>query len=221
MTVEKTFQKYLEKVEKNGINDNIATDRGKFVNLYNEHQNRYIEWLLDRKGDDDVRYIQKLLIPDKKINPEGKTPEFFKFKLPLNYFDFSNVYAKASKGECKLQKLDLFEIKEENKNLILQDEFNNPSFFYRESPFTINSEALNVFYTDFTIDNIYLSYYRYPKQISLISPDDPESKFDETKGIEFDDKLVDRIITLCAGGFSLNNNDPIFQAEKAEAAQKI
>lgn len=221
MLVETAYQKYLNKVEKNGVNDNISTDRGRFVILYNESQNKIQESLLDRRGEDDIRYIQKLLVSNKEILFENKNEEYYRFPLPGNYFDFANVYASCSKDGCNGQKVYLFPIKEEDKNEVLQDEFNKPSFLWRESPYTIGSDAINVYYDDFSVDKVYLSYYRYATQIALLDPEDPESQFNENKKIEFDDKLVDRILSLCAGEFELNNEDPFYVQQTQRAATKI
>lgn len=221
MLIEQAYQKYLQKVEKNGTNDNISTDRGRFVVLYNESTNKIIEWLLDRRSEDDVRYIQKLLIVDKKVSSSTKRLDHYDFKVPENYFDFSNVYALGSTTDCKGEKLYLFPIKEEDKNEILQDPYNKPSFLYRESPYTLSSDAVNVYADDFSIDSIFLSYYRYPNQIQLINPEDPESLFNESIEIEFDDKLVDRIISLCAGEFDINEENQRFQFQKQRVIQKV
>lgn len=221
MLVEQAYQKYLNKVEKNGVNDNISTDRGRFVILFNESQNKIQESLLDRRGEDDIRYIQKLLVTNKKISFTNKTDQYYKFPLPGNYFDFANVYASCSKDSCISQKVYLFSMKEEDANEVLQDEFNKPSFTWRESPFTIGSDAINVYYDDFSVDSIVLSYYRYATQIALLDPEDPESRFNETQKIEFDDKLVDRILSVCAGEFELNNEDPFYQQQLQRAVTKI
>ena len=112
-------------------------------------------------------------------------------------------------------------MKEEDKNEVLQDEFNKPSFLWREAPSTIGSDKINVYYTDFVVDDILLSYYRYATQIKLLDPEDPESHFDETQKIEFDDKLVDRILSLCAGEFELNNEDPFYAQQIQRTTTKI
>ena len=65
-----------------------------------------------------------------------------------------------------------------------------------------------------------LSYYRYPSQISLKNPENPESEFSNNDP-EFDDKFVNRVIALCVSQFLLNNGDARYQAEKVNAAQKL
>src|SRR5690606_31582697 len=187
--VEQAYQKYIVKTEKNSTNDNITTDKGRFVLLFNESQNKLIEFFLDRKSEDDIRYIQKIHVPSKSITPKKKQESKYLFELPSNYFDLTNVYAYASSECCSNEKITLFPVKNENENEILADQFNKPSFLYRESPYTISSNNINVYVDDFKIDNIVLSYYRYPTQISLIDNNDPEGDFDESKKIEFDDKF--------------------------------
>lgn len=221
MKAEQAYLKYQLKVEKNGTNDNIATDRGRFVLLFNESQNKFIEWILDNKNKDDIRYIEKLLVLDKKVEESKTYKNHQYFQFPKNYFDFSNVYAYASSDCCKEEKIDLFPIKEENKNEILQDEYNKPSFLWREAPYTIASNGVNIYKdVDFKFDYILLSYYRYPNQISLTSQDNPESGFTNTE-IEFDDKTVDRILSIAAGEFDLNQENSRFQLQKQRVIQKF
>lgn len=220
MTVEQAYQKYLQKVEKNGVTDNISTDRGRFVILFNESKDKFQEYILD-KSDDDLRYIQNLLVVDKKITDKKKQLDHYNFTLPSNYFDISNVYALCSSNKCTQQVVRLFEIKEANKNEIIQDEFNKPSFLWRESFFTLSSNQINVYFDDFKVDEIVLSYYRYANSIALLNPDNPESKFNESIPIEFDDKTADRIISICAGEFDINNTDARWQLQKQRAITKI
>lgn len=218
---EQVYQKYLLKVEKNSTNDNLSTDHGRFVLLFNESQNKFIEWELDRRGVDDVRYIQNLLITDKKIVKNSKHKSHQSFSLPEDYLDFSNVYAIASSDCCPKEDIYLFPIKEENKNEILQDEFNKPSFLWREAPYTITTNSINIYIdTDFSIDYIYLSYYRYPVQMELTSPDSPESGLKDVI-LDFDDKSLDRIISIMAGEFDINQENQRFQLQKQRAAQKL
>jgi hypothetical protein len=221
MLVEESYQKYLLKVEKNGKNDNISTDRGRYVIIFNESLNKFVEFYLDNKNTDDIRYIQKLLISDAVLINPTKNKNHFDFKIPKNYLDLATVYAKASKNKCTDKTIYLDEIREENKTEWLQDDNYKPSFLWRTSFYNISEDNINVYFEDFEINSIILSYYKKPNKISLINPSDPESKFDETKQIEFEDHITDRIISLCAGEFSLNENDPIYQAQKQRVVSKL
>lgn len=213
-TVEQSYQKYLQKVEKNITNDGISTDRGRFILLYNESEDKFVEMALQQRGVDDIRYIQHLLKLDYSIRESVLVFDHYDFKLPKDYFDLADARAKASKRICLEKLIDLWEVQSENISSILSDVDNKPSFEWREAPFTINSNQISV-YTDttFTIDEVLLDYYKYPNRISLIDPYNSDSKFDESIKIEWDDKALDRIISICAGEFDMNEGNPRAQMQ--------
>lgn len=221
MNSDTAYEKFQIKVNKNSETGKIGMDRGRFVLIYNETQNKYIEYLLDKKNEDDIRYLQKILFSDLPISSSESKEEYQKFILPQDFFDFSSVYAKANCETCKDKKITLFEIKDDDSGEILQDEFNSPSFEAREAPFHITSNTIKVYKKDFSYTKIYLSYYRYPVQIKLTDEEDPESGFNLNFSPEFDDKLVDRIISLAAGEFELNNESAKSQADKIRAQNKL
>lgn len=213
-TVEQAYEKYKQKVEKNATNDGVSTDRGRFVNIYNESQNKFLEFNLQNRGADDVRYVEKFLILDKDIPCSSTLKDHQNFPLPENYFDLADVRGIASKGKCNQIPLYMFEIRTENKSEVLQDEDNKPSFFWREAPYTINQNTVSVYNdNDFKVDHILLDYYRYPNQIAQVDENDPESKFEDLE-LEWDDKSLDRIISMCAQEFDLNENNPRFQLQQ-------
>jgi hypothetical protein len=95
MTPEQAYLRYINKVEKNSTNDYISTDRGRFALIFNEAQNRYIEFLLDRKSSDDIRYIEEILISDKEIKEVTNRKDHALIDTPKDYFDFSNLYLRS------------------------------------------------------------------------------------------------------------------------------
>lgn len=217
--IEPVYESYLLKVEKNGVNDGLSTSRDRFVIAFNEAQNKYSEFHLQNRGSDDIRYIEHLLVLDKKITTSTKTSDHQDFPLPDNYLDLADIRGKGSKGACIKQTIDLVDIKKaENISEIIGDEDNKPSFKWREAPFLIASNKVSVYTNNtFLVDEILLSYYKYPTKIALVDPYDPESKFDESIEIEWDAKSLDRIISLTAGEFDLNTNNPRFQSQNARA----
>ena len=220
MNATQVFDRFLIKSEKNSTNDFIAVDKGRFVELYTEASNKYVEFIYERKNQDDLRYIQTLLVDDKKI-PGVPKVDYSLYPLPENYFDFSNAYGSATKGSCKA-KISLFEIKDFNRNLIIfADEFTTPSFEYRESYFTFSQDKLKVFTTsDFKIPHIHLSYYRYPKQLKLINPENPEEGFDDSFELDFDEKVINRILDMTVSIFDINEDNPRYQINYQMAKTK-
>lgn len=214
LTFEEAYQKTLLKVEKNITNDNSSLDRGRWVLIFNEAQNKFIESHLQNRGVDDIRYIERFLILDKNIPYISKTEDFYNFSLPNNYLDLASVRAVISTNSCKNQIAFLTEVIAENLNEKLQDEYYKPSFKWRESIFTVNSNTISVYTLgDFSVDKILLSYYRYPNQARLLDIDNPDSKLDNTIELEWDDKALDRIISIIATEFDINESDQRFQLQ--------
>ena len=221
MTTSQAYEHFIIKINEGATTDKLSCDKGRFAVLFNNEQNRLIESFLDRRFEDDIRYIQRILVDDLKISSSANHLDHQDFPLPTNFFDLSNVYAKASNDFCKRQKISLFEIKDENRNQVLSDEFSKPSFKFREAPYSIASDKVKVYTNnDFKVDEIIISYFRYPVQIGLVDSENPESDFNDNNP-EFDDKLVNRIIALCASAFFVSTDDPKYQIEKVNAAQKL
>ncbi len=212
-TPEQVRERYIVKAEKNGTNDSITTDNYRICLLYNESQNKFLTLHLQNRGIDDVRYVQNFLVLDKKISYSSKSEDKYNFKLPDNYFDLSDVRAKGYKDKCNGD-LNLFELRTENLNEVLADEYTKPSFEWREALYTVNSNSLSI-YTDktFKVNDILLNYYRYPNQIKLQNEEDPESEFSAESLIEWDDKSLDDIISLMVFNSDINENNPAYQLQ--------
>ena len=209
-TIEQVKERYLVKAEQNGTNDGIAVDNYRFSLLFNEAQNKFLTLHLQNRGVDDVRYIQKFLVLDKNISYSSILQNKYNFKLPEDYFDLADVRAKAEKEKCKAI-IHLQEIQTENLTDLLQDEFYKPSFEWRESLYTVNSDLLSVYVDNFKVSEILLNYYLYPNQIRLINEQDPESIFNENFSVEWDDKSLDDIISLMVFNLDINQNNPRYQ----------
>jgi hypothetical protein len=210
MTVEEAKNRYLIKAEKNGTNDNITTDNYRFCLNFNESQNKFLSLQLQNRGIDDIRYIEKFLVLDKELLPHNAISHGkIDFNLPTDYFDLASARAIALKDKCKdLIKID--EVLIENLPEIITNEDLKPSFEWRESIFLINSNNLSVYVDEFKIEKVLLNYYRYPNQIKLVNPEDPESNFDSVS-IEWDDKSLDDIISLMVVNFDINQGNPRYQ----------
>ena len=218
---ELAYDKFQIKFNENFENSKVSVDRGRFVLIMNEAQNKFIENILDRKSNDEIRYLQKILVKDLKITRTATRENADYFKLPDNYFDFSSAYSKASTKSCNNQKIFLYEIKDDNAVQVLQDEYQKPSFFAREAPFIFSSDNFVIYKDNFVNEELYLSYYRYPQQIRLLDPENPESLFDPNYNLEFDEKTVDRIISMAVAEMKINDENQSFQINKQQAINKF
>ena len=220
MKFEESYQIYLTLAEANGTTDKLSTDRGRFAIKYNISQNKVMEWLIESNASDENRYIQSIKVPFQKLKNLSKEENFDNFSLPNNYFDFLDLQVYGSNENCKNQKFRSREVKGSNVDNLLIDSDSDPSFKYRDTFYTIENDSVQVYKKDFNVDLVNISYYRYAKQIELVDPDNPESQFKD-EDLEFDDKLINRIIFLAVSLHQLSADDPKFQAFKQETVQKF
>lgn len=208
---EQVRERFIIKAEKNATNDAITTDKLRFCLLFNESQNKFLTLQLQNRKSDDVRYIQNFLVLDKSIPTFSKKQDRSNFELPKDYFDLADARAKATKGKCT-DYIYLFELRTENLSEILQDEFNKPSFEWREAPYTVNSNQFSIYTNkEFEVTQLLLNYYRYPSQLKLVDENDAESNFSATSKIEWDDKSLDDIISMMVFNSDINENNSRYQ----------
>jgi hypothetical protein len=220
MNFEESYQKYLILSESNGTTDKLSTDKSRYAVGYNIAQNKIIEWFIENNSTDENRYLQSIKVQYKKLLESTIRDDYSSFLIPENYFEHIDLKVLASKDNCKKQLLKTREIKGENVGPYSLDPNLNPSFKFRETFYTIAENAVQVYTKDFTIASTEMSYYRYPKQVELENKDDPESKFKEEQ-LEFDDKLINRIIFMTTALHDLSAEDPRYQAFKQETIQKF
>ena len=199
----------LQKAEENATNGGIKLDKARFVQLFNEEQNRLILYLLDKRNEDDIRYLQKLVVYSKDISKNRSIDNQISdlFSLPSDYFDFINVSGVFSRGECSASDFNLWEAKNENVNELLADEFNKPSYDYRDAFYTIGEEGIRVYKGDFNVDKLFLSYYRYPNPVDISGYIKSDNSSSTDIDPELDDKLVDIILNMVEKQFALNESE--------------
>ena len=221
MNFEESYQKYLVISESNGTTSNLSTNKSRFTIKYNISQNKIVEWFIENNSTDDNRYLQSIKIPHASLEKsEIEKEDYEQFSIPEDYFDFINLKVTGSKGSCLAQRLKSEEVKAENAENLYLDPNSEPSFKYRETFYTIASNNIQAYKKNFNIDSAEMSYYRYPKQVELLDPENPESNF-KSENLDFDDKLINRIIFMTASLHSLSSDDPKYQAFKQETIQKF
>ncbi len=196
------YIRLLQKANENFTNDNIAIDKSRAYLLIKEAQNKFIEWNLQKRNEDSLRDLQQILVDDKKLVLKNSHLTHTNYSIPKNYFDFSNLTVYATKGKCEDKPMLPLEIKDENKHLLEFDHNNKPSFEYRETFYNLASDAIKIYKSDFDITRAYLSYYRFPKEIDFEGYVKADGSPSVNSDPEWNDKIMDRIISLAAKDFN-------------------
>jgi hypothetical protein len=206
MKIADALLRFKQYVESNMTDSNISTDRPRFILLYNAAQDRYLENVLDKRNDDGIRVISKLLVVDKPLGKVGDKKTHSSFSLPKDYFDHAGAWAEATKGGCS-DRIKLFEIKSEDVEEGFPDANSEPSFEYRESFYHAASDEFIVYRKDFKVDKVFLTYYRLPRKVDIggyIHMDNtPSSDIDP----ELPDRAVDKILRIMAKELSINSGN--------------
>jgi hypothetical protein len=208
MTVEAAYIQFLQLVNRNATNNNVNVDRFRFVLLYNDMQNRFVEWTLNKRNDDRIRDIQLLLVTEQELEPTEVKENYTSFSLPEDFFNFANVKARAKTECCETDQMLVYEVKSEDVEEILNDKYSEPSFDWRETFGFHSDNSFVVYKKDFDLEQLLFTYYRYPRQIDIVG----YPRLDGTPSVsvdpEFDDKVVNTILLACAKEFSAINENP-------------
>ena len=222
MNIEQAYLTYLQLVNRSFTNDNVDVDRSRFIIAYNYTEKKFIEWTLDKRNEDDIRDIQELLVLDKKLIKSTDVVNHSNFKLPADYFNHSSLQVFGSKGSCKNAKIFSFEVKNDDVEEYLADVFNQPSFEYRESFYTINNSEISIYFDNFKIDDAFLAYYRYPKEVDIQGYIKLDGSNSTNIDPELSDRVVERILLAMSKEYSAINDDlNRYQVDKDRLFSKI
>jgi hypothetical protein len=193
------YKKFLLKVNKNDTNGNINISKGQFILIFNEQKRNWLKLRIEKdQGSDLINYIEEVLILGKKLRKYKDYPTRAVFELPKDYFSYVSSYSIASKGECKNVKLFNWDTKPKNINIVLQDEDNNPSFDWRETNVDLSSYGLEIYKTDFSVDEVYLDYYREPIDIDIEGYQRLDGKMSTNIESDLDNSNIEEILDMCA-----------------------
>ena len=199
MTSIEAYKKFELKVNNINTASSIDVSVGEFVLIFNEQQ---YKWFKNKFRGRSVVYaiddVQQLIHTDSHLTMSTTGDRYTQFPLPADYFDYISSYVLASKGGCTDTPLGTYQVRLDEINLHLRDEYSKPSFEYQETPVTISQDNLQVYKTDFSVDSVYLTYYRYPVSIDIAGYTRLDGTASTTIDPEIGDQGVDEIIDWCA-----------------------
>jgi hypothetical protein len=207
ITIEKAYLQFVTQVNRNATNNNVNVDKPRFIMLFNDIFNRYVEWILEKRNEDAIRYIAPLLVPNKKLSKESTKHTYDDFKLPEDYFDLANLHIHASNGSCKGVEVKAREVKVEDVEEKYNDKFQEPSLPWRDTFYHTADNKVLVYKKDFTVQEAFLSYYRYPVQVDIEGYTHSDGSPSQSVHPELDDKVIGRVLIAMSKEFSAINED--------------
>lgn len=209
MTSTEAYKRFQLKLNSLANQDNQDISEGEFVLIYNEQQPKWYESKFKGRSNatviDDVQF---LIQRDSGLVIASTHEDYNEYTLPNNYFDYISTYCKCSKGLCTNRRVRTHKVMSPNKELVFRDDFNKPSFECSETFTTLSTDKLQVYKTDFSIDSVFLTYYRYPTDIDILG----YTHIDQTVSTNIDPELIDEyvneIIDWCVADTDRSFKDP-------------
>ena len=213
MTIQEAFIRFKEGVNRNLKNDDVSTDRGRFILLLNEAQDRYMSWMLEKRHEDDIRYVERMLKNDLELSKSGMVLDHCDFEIPDDFYDLVNLQVYATSGKCRAR-LKVFENKSEDIERFCGDPFQKPSFKARETYYTLGDGKIKIYTDGFEVDKVYLTYYKYPRRVDIEGYINIDGDYSQDIHPEWDDRNMYRILRIAVHlhNYNLTENVQIDRA---------
>lgn len=197
MTSREAYKRTLLKANKNDTNEGIYIPIGNFVLMFNEAVYVWYAKALTAYNDNfninELEYLLKVNIEAPIIN---KTDEYVEAQLPTDVFRYRASYSLADRGSCTGVRVFNYDKNAANLNPILQDAATGPNFDYEETPCILSEGKLKIYYDDFSINQVLVTYYRKPKQIDIAGYTRIDGSPSTDVDPEFPDEHVNQIINI-------------------------
>src|SRR5262245_46804982 len=134
MTSAKAYKKFLIKLNKNDTNAKVKVNKGEFVLIYNEQKLKWLTLAIDKYESTDESFdIADVFVEGAELKKVKNYTDKTVYDLPEDFYRFVTSTSQASQAGCT-KNLYNWPFKPRNKNNVMMDENNNPSFEFEETP---------------------------------------------------------------------------------------
>lgn len=200
------YFKFLIKINRNNTGANRACDKNRFVAIFNEAKNRWVDENLRTKGSIHLDVIQELIETETLLNPII-SQEYCDFAFGDEFYEFIDAECLAQKDKCR-QTIRLREIKNQSKQMFIFDDAQKPSFDFEWSFLTVQNNLLRIYKTDFDILSVTVEYYKFIPNIDISGYINEFNQPSTDIPIDLFEVYVDQIINRAAEEFMRNYENP-------------
>lgn len=190
------YTKLLLKINKGISGRNISIDLVRFVLLFNDCKNRWVQKALKDKDSILIDSLWEIVRNKTLINPI-KGEDYTEFAITEDFYELIGATCVAKKEDCK-RKISLREVKNHDKVILMFDENQAPSFEYEWSFCSIQNKFIRIYRKDFDILETTLEYYKNIPDIDIEGYERLDGSPSTNIGIDLSVQYVDQIINLCA-----------------------
>lgn len=196
VTIQKCYEFVKDRLNHLSTNTNQNITGTSFINAMREATYNWLDTRLKAEDHSKTRQRElEILLRPLQINGQKKD-KYYSYPLPEDFYHISSGDVVAITKSCTLD-LTLHPIEIANKDLYYKDANWSPSVEWEETFYTIENRELKVFYKDFKLGKINVTYYKKPVDVNI------ETGFKDIDGNlmvnvhpEFDDSSVYEILEL-------------------------
>jgi len=196
------YLKFLNKANKGNTQGDIAIDKDRFVLIFNEVKNRWVEKTLKVK---DSILIDSLweIVKTKELQDGVNKGEYVEFVVPVDFYELILAECNAKRKSCK-KKLFLREVKNQDKNLLRANLNYKPDFDFEWSFVSLQNETLRVYKNDFEVKSATIEYYQVIPDLDIEGYIHLDGSPSTDVSIPLSEQYVDQIINLAVEEFERN-----------------
>lgn len=186
--------KIKERLNKLDSKDYANLDCFKITEAFNKFQLDWARRIASTGGNtkQNVEDIQPIL-KDGELSGTNRDHYFETLDLPKDFLSLASLEVLAERDGCKDSiTVDLLE--QGNTEFFLNENTTEPSFEWRQSFYTMNSNKLRIYTSDFNILSCKFVYYRKPHPIAIEGCEDEFGAPISDTQCEFKDDVVEMLI---------------------------
>jgi|SRR6187402_2795788 len=200
------YLKFLAKVNKGNTQGDISCDKDRFVLIFNEVKNRWVEKTLKVKDSILIDSLQEIVKPYKLQNGVDKKT-YEEYPLPDDFYEAILGNCLAKRKKCK-RNLYLRQVKNQDKNLLRFNVNYKPDFDFEWSFFSIQDNTIRVYKDDFSIEGGEIEYYQVLPNLDVEGYDNIDGTPSTNVELPLSEQYIDQIINLAAEEFERDFQNP-------------
>lgn len=199
------YIKFLLKVNKGNSQGNIAIDKDRFVLIFNEVKNRWVEQHLKQKDSILIDSIWEI-VKTQELEDGVNVDDYVQFEIPFDFYELIIAYCEAERNNCK-KRLFLREVKNQDKNVLRSNLNYKPDFDFEWSFCSLQGGYIRVYKNDFKVNKLAIEYYKVINDIDIEGYIHLDGTPSTNVSIELSEQYVDQIINLAAEEFMRDFQD--------------
>ena len=213
MTIKECYLYVLDRLNNNTTNSNQEITGHSFIRTMRAATYLWVDQrITNQEVTAKVQQELQRLVVTKKLTGQKKDG-FYRFVLPSNFYHRINfrVAATSTVHNCESM-LEGVLVESANLASYLNGDDTRPNFEFEQTIVTIEGDHINVYYRDFTVDHLLLTYYRKPVSVNMATGFHDENNIPTVDvNPEFDDSDVYEILNLTALMIAGDTSSPKYQ----------